>query len=955
MTITKEGELPWLKLILALALISGAIWAPLPLDSNRPELSVVSTSMQSLQNIDLQLWQDPFLVLAKQKNESDCITVSEIESKDALKLEKNQCASDERTLEKLAAIIHPGQPASSPIKTTLMQIMAAGDNSSGNQEHRRRMRYAVVSALKAQNYLPEDNTHLGLLTLKPSPDGESNGCNPALKTIPFEFFHTEDGLSRVLLLWINEEALLDTPFAASHSNNPVQCLEAMRKTLNPSHHMLIGPASSYGLQMLRDAFNTPEAKDVHFKIYSPFATYHHKYNPRSYIDNTIATDADVISLLEKELDNRDLKLSPHTGYAVIGQWDTDYARGLQKTFLEKMGPHYQKNIFSYHFMRGIDGKTPKIANNEEKQTDNKTKNPEAKIERPEGDTQIDYLRRIAADLFQQDQYLSAQCSLSERWNRNCGIRAIAMFGNDYYDKLLILKALKPIFPNTLFFTTDLEAAMLHPSDNKYTRNLIVASSYGLELGFEQTQKHALLSANTPPFREHYQTAVFLSVRKAICEATSTLQDPACQAIEQYQINPFVFEIGSNRPILVQSQTWPEQPFSWLGILMLLAAILTIMAWSWWRFGVKLHYSSKEILVHTDGKKVSSLCIADLLKLLAVLTPLVLLLALIGSDIRNHGEPFVLTEGVSIWPSEFMRLVACVASILLWQRVKNKIRSNLAEAHRGFFLFMPRNHPLKQQWKAHILNCRISHIRERAMIHTAFMLAVVFFLMGGLGFPNIPARSSLAKALDMGITLLAVSSCLFLIFSVAIYTVYTTNFFKLLINRTQWSDALLDKYGLQKNQKYPFYDWIDLQLIARITEFSGTMILYPVLPLLLLIGARSSIFEAWDMPVALLIVFAASFAILLIHGWLLRNKVEKARDRALYWIKRRMVQLEGEAEASAENRAILSQAKAVLTAMENLNTGAFAPISQQPTIQALFIIITGISGLKITEYFAITQL
>lgn len=107
-----------------------------------------------------------------------------------------------------------------------------------------------------------------------------------------------------------------------------------------------------------------------------------------------------------------------------------------------------------------------------------------------------------------------------------------------------------------------------------------------------------------------------------------------------------------------------------------------------------------------------------------------------------------------------------------------------------------------------------------------------------------------------------------------------------------------------------------------------------------------------MPIALLIIFAVLFAILLIHGWLLRNKAENARERALYWIKRRILRLEGESVAPEENRVILSQARAVLAVMKNLNTGAIAPTSQIAT--AIFIIITGISGLKITEYSAITS-
>ena len=76
-------------------------------------------------------------------------------------------------------------------------------------------------------------------------------------------------------------------------------------------------------------------------------------------------------------------------------------------------------------------------------------------------------------------------------------------GSDVYDKLLILRALRPQFPNALFFTTDLDAQLLHPADFRWTRNLIVASSFGLDLNRK-------LPGKIPPFRGNYQTSIFLS-------------------------------------------------------------------------------------------------------------------------------------------------------------------------------------------------------------------------------------------------------------------------------------------------------------------------------------------------------------------------------------------------------------------------------------------------------------
>ena len=61
------------------------------------------------------------------------------------------------------------------------------------------------------------------------------------------------------------------------------------------------------------------------------------------------------------------------------------------------------------------------------------------------------------------------------------IKAIGVVGTDFYDKYLVLQALRQRFPDVIFFTTDLDARFLHPDNFKWTRNLIVASNFGLSL------------------------------------------------------------------------------------------------------------------------------------------------------------------------------------------------------------------------------------------------------------------------------------------------------------------------------------------------------------------------------------------------------------------------------------------------------------------------------------------
>src|SRR5262249_62198927 len=121
-------------------------------------------------------------------------------------------------------------------------------------------------------------------------------------------------------------------------------------------------------------------------------------------------------------------------------------------------------------------------------------------ERAEGQGQFDYLRRLGDRIQQLDRDLRQQDSK--------GVEAVGILGSDLYDKLLVLQALRPLVPNALFFTTDLDALVLHSSALTYTRNLLVASSFALQL-------RPAAQGETPPFRSSYQTAAFLATRTAI--------------------------------------------------------------------------------------------------------------------------------------------------------------------------------------------------------------------------------------------------------------------------------------------------------------------------------------------------------------------------------------------------------------------------------------------------------
>jgi hypothetical protein len=187
------------------------------------------------------------------------------------------------------------------------------------------------------------------------------------------------------------------------------------------------------------------------------------------------------------------------------------------------GEWQPKQLSVYKYLRGIDGRT---GGEDSKQTPaagpskaQGTGLPQTVTTNdcpPTGTAQYDYLRRLEVEL--------TALHLSQRRQGGRGILAIGVMGTDVYDKLLILRTLRRRFPEVCFFTTDMDAEYLRPSELPFTRNLIVASHFGLAL-------HPRLQRETPPFRDVYQTATYLATllalndhrAKEVCELIDELR------------------------------------------------------------------------------------------------------------------------------------------------------------------------------------------------------------------------------------------------------------------------------------------------------------------------------------------------------------------------------------------------------------------------------------------------
>ncbi|MDD5390879.1 MAG: hypothetical protein PHD37_16205 [Gallionellaceae bacterium] len=970
----------WSPFLLALMLALGAIFTPWPLIGTRPDQPVAGVDSVGAQQAEARLWQDPFSAVARHqdKHPGDGHALSWLSEQAGKK-----CGAKEDCTVAALGILLPGSPY------------------VGAEEFRRRIRYAVVSALGTAGYAPEDAEHIGYVELG----------MPRL--LPFEW-HTRESSSNqgvakrhILLLWLDEAALGQRP----REGGVVPLLARMRKlleTLPPSCDLhLIGPASSGTLQGLLGGADrergslTPGpspggrgeadfARRLHW--HSPFATLAPGTLQTGATDldtafagrfggftSQIADDAQLARALAgelaargvdgrwpawrgKELPGRNWPVLGGEGItvALVGQRDTAYARGLSAALEDALRP-YRVEVAKAGYLRGVDGKAAGGAAGKE---DKSGKDEKTAIERPEGDAQIDYLRRLAQDLLRRQSEL-------QRAGKP-GIRAIGILGDDYHDKLLALEAMRGAIPDAIFFTTDLDAAMLHPSDNRYTRNLLVASGYGLSLA-------APAQGDAPPFRDSYQTAAYATTRAVLAEMAGGMSDHA--AWRQARL----FEVGRNRfiplnavaggcadfpghcanPQAAATRELPLWRLGWVLTTLVSGALLLALLYPDWRRALRQPRRRRRWIYAGAA--------------LALLTA-----AFVACLPMPAGEPFDWVEGGSAWPTEFIRLGAGVLALCLLARAQGSMAASARRCMSRYFKGVrhgalstdsristltvwrdylralghePRLSPTHRHDSRTLLRRALGSLKPPPFLHSArpYLLVILMFWALGVaifmayGFPRAPVRSFTMRALDYGFAVLSISAFLWLLVYVLRVTRHAITMARALTGETRWPAHSLDRFGMPDACLECLYDdWMDVQLLARATEPVQRLVYYPFLILFLLFFAQSSLFDHWVVPLSLYLLVGFTLAVLLGSAWRLRRVAENVRSEALRRLARYRMQLLGESEGG-----LVSQVDEMVNQIRTINVGVFANLSQQPLARTVLGFLSGISGLSLLEYFSLS--
>ena len=516
-------------------------------------------------------------------------------------------------------------------------------------ETRRRIRYATLAGLFGAGYVPVNNEHIGYVTLAEFYPGTASAHDiAAYEWFESDADTGSAPQARILLMWLDQDGFRDVPLAlfarivnkiAVASASPVVPEQTPAVESSALTAAILGPADSDGLLAMNNELDsnsenkcgdsTPTKLPRDISIYSARATasdwwivgdmvrksssntqsllaeHFHDRCPNIALYRTVSSDLMVAQSIFDELKYRGVRDTSEI--ALVTERDTLYARLMSRYFNgcdgtppidaghSVIGSGAESRPVCFTYLRGLDGLTPppadvsgtapQSAGGQPSGASSATTHVPVARELATGQSQLDYLRRLARALVTR-RYDPACRTLIQSLNhgdkammdRVCQhhIKAIGIVGSDIYDKLLVLQALRRAFPRYIFFTTDLDARLTDPGNLPWTRQLVVGSSMGLSLSPD-------LQRSIPPFRDSYQATTYYSTMLAI-DRFLNRETPSRSKVGQlaglaWTLTPHVFEIGRNQAFDLLNNTGAESPCRMDGDCQSIAALRQPPGWS----------------------------------------------------------------------------------------------------------------------------------------------------------------------------------------------------------------------------------------------------------------------------------------------------------------------------------------------------------------------------------------
>ena len=647
------------------------------------------------------------------------------------------------------------------------------------------------------------------------------------------------------------------------------------------------------------------------------------------------------------------------------------------------------NLRRYSYLRGLDGAVPggdkgaATRGNESKSIKSALFETEVP-ERPIGTSQFDYVQRLA-DRIERDATVDLQYAGDEN-----PIAAVGILGSDAYDALLILQALRDRFPRAVFFTTDLDSRLVYADEYHWTRNLVIASHYGLEL-YEKLQLYV------PPFRSSYQTATYFATLQAVghvrpLNTCPPGADGESSAIAGTPLSPCGYQANS-----MEDGKW----FNALEAPRLYevgrhgAVNLSVGSIE---KGYTLHTPRTDLsngVIQTDGRRPSSGIIYGTIGLTYVVGfvllwikpksnrwmiahPGTLVFSVLGASgfaffvdqfllaivLRDHdqGEPFYWLEGVSLWPTEILRGFATLLALGFLVKARQDLKSNLEGMAERYGFDSQVQEVSTEGWKRYLTTAlwvlsprgrrgnehagnlwsvyreagsglyRLPRILLLVAIYGA-LFALLWKVMGAEDFSG-PCRGTFSCRLDLVFVLASYLCAAVLNLFVFDAVLLCRRWIASLAQATEgWPQALTERLKLQSAENVnKARELMKIELIAQRTEVVNRLVRYPFIVLLIMMVARNEYFDNWDFPLTMILGWSVNVSLAIAAALLLYRAAEQARSKCLAHLHQLVLQGLERGETGDSDVKVTHQA---IEDIEAVSKGAFVPLWQQPVVESSF--------------------
>jgi hypothetical protein len=870
-------------------------------------------------------------------------------------------------------------------------------------EVRRRTRNAVLSGLDAEGFDPHDADHLGYFVLR-----QGRSKDPMYVPFEWYEPEEDTCHRLVLLLWVNESEIhggyLDW---LSRCSRELKDVLAKRNCGSVSFKVL-GPSNSDVLAAMGNEAGVNEKLiEGYYSSQSTAELARAKAIPGIPINFAIGTDRDLLVAMQRELHLRDCCTGNRgNAIAVIAEWDTLYGRDILHVATEVFPTctvckaSCKDGVHQFTYFQGIDGRLPddkEIEQSEEKKVQDSTMWKEPLPGRrgtavpATGSARIDYLRRTIDDLKRENSY----------W------KAIGVLGSDVYDKILLIRVLRYYFPGAILFTTDLDARLLDPAEYPSTHNLLIASHYGLEVRNE-LQRKVPPFRSVYQTSEFVATIKAIRDNNGNPHELQLDSVPIVFEVGRTGPFPLDFRGIDGKPVRIEETVhprffarslWPFSPIEWRKAVALLAAValglgLLTLLYKWYRGTASSIGFWKPLLGSIAGIVVLWIAVefvamfsrffvvpgfhgywlAESVVLLAVLFILAwashqslkgakgdfafwliwivgvgivsagLLILAIQDSLNAEGEPLQFLGGISVWPSEFLRLSALFFAVGAIVHGIRRIENSESDAKNSFTTessALAMGHEGAQSWPRWL----------RILIMGACYLLFGIFLTLLLGKPDRPVRGEFSDATDYVLVYFSVIAFVGLLFFVVDSTLRIERSVRTFLNLDveRWHDdqlkawALIQELKRKDGRAAAVSCVLGVRLTARLTSEVGPLIYYPAIVLVLLFLSRNRAFDNWDWPPSLVIIFAVASLAVIVCGVSLRLTADRTRRKALKALESWL----SEARQAAGDKADDPPTKAVQAAIsdvKNSNEGAYSSVYDNPVVRAVLIPLAGVAGL-----------